>query len=100
MNPLIRQVDEYLATEPTDADEQNLKLWRKVKIVDCAMLEKYWLMVDKHKIDYRDCMFENHKTGKAIFKGEIQKGPQRFLDMSKTIVTCTKRINKHHGLTI
>jgi hypothetical protein len=79
---LIKQVNEYMATEPTGADEDCLILWRKLIIFDCAMFEKFWLMVDDEKIDYRDCKFENFKIcnkirrdsmiGKAMLKGEIQ----------------------------
>ena len=79
---LIKQVNEYMATEPTGADEDCLIIWRKLIIFDCAMFEKFWLMVDDEKIDYRDCKFKKFQwrhsgnkqllSGKAMFKGEIQ----------------------------
>ena len=51
-NPLIKEVDEYLATEPASADKVRLRLWRKLKVIDCSVVERFWLRVEEEEFDY------------------------------------------------
>ena len=65
-NPLIKEVDEYLATEPEGADEEHLQLWRKLKVLDCSVFERFWLRFEEKKFDYSGCKFIYRKNGKIM----------------------------------
>ena len=79
--PLIKKVDDYLASVPTNAPQNRLDLWHKLKPITCAILEKYWLMVDDAEIDYSACTFENYDAfhGKRMRKGGQDFGPRRII---------------------
>ena len=68
--PIIREYDQYLATEPEGTDEKRLILWRKMKLLDFAKFEEYWTRVDDQRIDLRGCVFKDDTTvkGKKTFK--------------------------------
>ena len=63
--PIIREYDQYLATEPEGADEEHLILWRKMKLLDFATFEEYLMRVDDQRIDLRECVFKDHPTRKG-----------------------------------
>ena len=60
-NPITKEVDEYFATEPEDADEEALQTWRKLRILDCPIFERFWLSVEGTEFDYSGCQFEDCK---------------------------------------
>ena len=66
-NPLIKEVDEYLASEPEGADEERLQLWRKLKVLDSSIFERFWFRVEGEKFDYSSCKFVKIFNGKKMF---------------------------------
>ena len=85
--PIIREYDQYLATEPEGADEEHLILWRKMKLLDFAKFEEYWTRVDDQRIDLRGCVFKDHPTkkGKKTFRNKVGHGMVRSVAENKII---------------
>ena len=100
--PLIYSIDQYLKQEPTNTDEKRLENWRKLKPINCDVIEKYWLRVDSEKIDYSDCFFQDDEYfGKETVRWGLTNGPTRYINsISSGIVIGTLKDDETHGLYI
>lgn len=46
VDPIEQRINTFLASEPKNANGSLLTNWRALKVIDCAMLKKFWSKVD------------------------------------------------------